>query len=464
MTAVIFLGPTLPTAEAREILDAVYLPPAVQGDLTEAAVEYRPQVIGLIDGGFLQTLAVWHKEILFALDRGIQVFGASSMGALRAAETAAFGMQGIGEIYRMYADGELNDDDEVALAHGLAEHGYRKLSEPMVNVRATLLAAQAAGVMTEAQCEQLLAVAKGIYFADRTFPRIFTAAVAAGVGADVCERVAGFVATGYVDLKRADAIELLHAVGAALDRPPPQRPAFDFVRTTHFNTLYGRGRRVRRDGVAVALEDIVNHAALHDDGFDELNFHALNRVLVGVFADHLGIEIGEQEIADEIARFRRVRGLDGDEALAAWLEANDVDADELRDLLALVAACRRMHRWYIIANWMERTVPVLLDEMRLAGTYEQWAGRAAAETRVLESRGDIDARAALTQSLDELWAEHEEWTGRSLPVDPRTWSEEAGFHSPDNLRAELKRARAARRAMLDLLAGARADAAVAADP
>ena len=463
MTAVIFLGPTLPTAKAREILDAVYLPPAVQGDLTEAAVEHRPDVIGLIDGGFLQTMAVWHKEILFALDRGIQVFGASSMGALRAAETAAFGMQGIGEIYRMYADGELNDDDEVALAHGLPEHGYRKLSEPMVNVRATLLAAQAAGLLGATDCDRLLAVAKGIYFADRTFPRIFAAAADAGVGAGVCEQVAAFVDTGYVDLKANDAVELLHAVKAAVGRPP-QRPAFDFVRTTQFNTLYSRGRRVHHHGVAVALEDIANHAALHDDGFDGLNFHAMNRVLVGVFADHLGLEIGEQEIADEIARFRRVRDLERDEALAAWLDTNDLDADELRDLLALVAACRRMHRWFIIANWMERTVPAILDELRLAGTYERWADRAAAQERLLHSRGDIDPHAALTQSLDELVAEHEEWSGRTFPVEPRTWAEEAGFHSPDNLRAELKRARAARRAMLELLAGADTGAAVGGDP
>src|SRR5207253_3671063 len=121
--AVIFLGPSLPVADAREILDAVYLAPAKQSDIVSAIGTYRPEVIGLIDGEFGQSLSVWHKEILYALTRGIHVVGASSMGALRAAETAAFGMIGIGEVYRMYVDGVITDDDEVALAHGLDDAG-----------------------------------------------------------------------------------------------------------------------------------------------------------------------------------------------------------------------------------------------------------------------------------------------------------------------------------------------------
>jgi len=52
---------------------------------------------------------VWHKEILWAMDRGIHVYGGASIGALRAAELADFGMTGIGQIYeqlpRRPADG-----------------------------------------------------------------------------------------------------------------------------------------------------------------------------------------------------------------------------------------------------------------------------------------------------------------------------------------------------------------------
>jgi hypothetical protein len=39
---VIFLGPSLPLAEAKGILDAIYLPPAKQSDLISAVTTYKP--------------------------------------------------------------------------------------------------------------------------------------------------------------------------------------------------------------------------------------------------------------------------------------------------------------------------------------------------------------------------------------------------------------------------------------
>src|SRR5512132_542369 len=112
--AYIFTGPTLAPAEARAVLGATYLPPAAQGDVLRAALR-RPHAIGIIDGYFERVPAVWHKEILWAMAQGIHVFGSSSMGALRAAELHAFGMIGIGAIFEAYRDGELEDDDEVAV-------------------------------------------------------------------------------------------------------------------------------------------------------------------------------------------------------------------------------------------------------------------------------------------------------------------------------------------------------------
>ena len=61
----------------------------------EVALE-RPVAIGLIDGYFERVPSVSHKEILWAMSQGIVVIGAASMGALRAAELAPFGMLGVG--------------------------------------------------------------------------------------------------------------------------------------------------------------------------------------------------------------------------------------------------------------------------------------------------------------------------------------------------------------------------------
>ena len=106
---VVFLGPSLPVDDARRILPARYLGPARCGDVLRAR-RLSPRAIALVDGLFASTPATWHKEILLALDDGIAVFGASSMGALRAAELAPFGMIGVGAIFEAYRDGVYTDD------------------------------------------------------------------------------------------------------------------------------------------------------------------------------------------------------------------------------------------------------------------------------------------------------------------------------------------------------------------
>src|SRR5512147_3214094 len=98
MNIVVFLGPTLAHTEARSVLDATYLPPAGQGDVYRAALK-RPWAIGIVDGYFERVPAVWHKELLWAMSQGIHVFGAASMGALRALELAPFGMIGVGSVF-----------------------------------------------------------------------------------------------------------------------------------------------------------------------------------------------------------------------------------------------------------------------------------------------------------------------------------------------------------------------------
>ena len=97
MNPVIFAGPTLWKDPVLQAEDLAWRPPAGQGDVYRIA-QKRPPAIGLIDGRFETCPAVWHKEILWALTQGIPVYGAASMGALRAAELYPFGMIGVGAI------------------------------------------------------------------------------------------------------------------------------------------------------------------------------------------------------------------------------------------------------------------------------------------------------------------------------------------------------------------------------
>jgi hypothetical protein len=156
--------------------------------------------------------SVWHKEVLWALSQGIHVYGAASMGALRAAELHAFGMVGVGRIFEDFRDGVLEADDEVALVHGPAEAGWIALSEALVDIRATLRAAQSAGVLDARDAATLLALSQGLYYPDRSWDRLLPLAAARGLDEGALAALRAWLPAGRVSQKRADAIALLQAL------------------------------------------------------------------------------------------------------------------------------------------------------------------------------------------------------------------------------------------------------------
>lgn len=196
---VVFLGPSLAREDAERILDADYLPPICKGDLAKLPEHVR--YVGIIDGEFYQSLSVSPKEVLKLLRRGVTVFGASSMGALRAAETWKLGMIGVGQIFTMYRDGILDADDEVALIY--ERDTYRKLSEPLVNIRAALKMAAAAGAIDEQEKNHLLLKMKSLYFPERSHQAL------QAISPKLREH---FRTAPLPDIKRGDALQLLHTI------------------------------------------------------------------------------------------------------------------------------------------------------------------------------------------------------------------------------------------------------------
>jgi hypothetical protein len=203
-----FLGPSLPAAEARGF---TVLPPAQQGDVWRA-LRRRPSAIALIDGVFESRPSVWHHEILDALDSGVAVFGGASMGALRAAELRTFGMVGVGRIFRWYRDGDVIDDAEVALLHADAEHAWRQLTVPLVNIRWA-----ASQTLPRTRARALVENCARIFYQDRTWPRVLEL-----LPPSLHDRFRA------LDLKADDARAVLRAAAAAvptrlplLRHPPP---------------------------------------------------------------------------------------------------------------------------------------------------------------------------------------------------------------------------------------------------
>lgn len=205
---VVFLGPSLDRETARNLLDAEYRPPAARGDMLRAAAD-GARIIGLIDGVFFQESAVAHREILEVLNKEVKVIGASSMGALRAAELDTLGMEGIGEVYRLYKEGILNSDDEVALIFDPVY--FIPVSEPLVNIRCTVGRAVDAGIISNAAGEKIIFHAKSLYFPERTYEKVIAAA-RKSVAPEDLSQFSEYVDRTSCDLKREDAIRALERI------------------------------------------------------------------------------------------------------------------------------------------------------------------------------------------------------------------------------------------------------------
>lgn len=211
---VVFAGPSIHGVDAAR--PSVELRgPAAQGAILEATLD-GATVIGLIDGWFGHAASVWHKEIAFALDNGVSCFGASSMGALRAAECQDLGMVPVGRIALAYARGEIDDDAAVALTCGPAELGYPPFVEPLVDVWSTLEAMRATREITDAEAGCLCGAAGEIFFADRTVEAIVTRAFP---DAGRRRQVLSAYEDHRVLQKQADALELLDVVESIADGP-----------------------------------------------------------------------------------------------------------------------------------------------------------------------------------------------------------------------------------------------------
>jgi hypothetical protein len=385
MTICIFTGPTLPPAEAARILDAEYLPPAAIGDVYKAA-QKRPWAIGIIDGFFESTPSVWHKEVLWAMAQGIHVFGASSMGALRAAELAAFGMVGVGVIFEAYRDGVIEDDDEVAVVHGPPELGYVQISEAMVNIRATVKKAIGADVISPTTAVALIDIAKSFYYKNRSYERLLAEATARHLPGDELAHLKAWLPTNLVNQKRLDAIAMLQAIKAAHAAAVAPTPAsYVFEHTILWDA-------VERQFGADAAEDVASPVAAPRNGiFDELRLdpplyerlrrNATVRALSRRAASDEGVEPTLRELQEATRGFRKRMGFQSAAELESWLRARDLGHDQFMRLMGDEARRQRLDAVHAAA-----IDDALADELALADAHARLQARADEKHAVLDAR------------------------------------------------------------------------------
>jgi hypothetical protein len=202
---VAYVGPSIGVTEAAAILPGAELrPPVRSGDLYRARNE-GASILLVVDGQFLQEDALPPREVVDVVRDGALVYGASSMGALRAADCWPVGMRGVGVVYRLFRTGRLHSDEEVAVASDPAR-GYQATSVALVNVRYAMAKAVRAGLLDRPAAEAIVVRASRLFYADRTWATVLTAA--ARPRADLAEFCSGR------DVKREDAVRLFRVVRA----------------------------------------------------------------------------------------------------------------------------------------------------------------------------------------------------------------------------------------------------------
>jgi ribosomal protein S12 methylthiotransferase accessory factor len=164
---IVFVGPSIPLEIAKQALrNADYRPPIKRGDLE--TVE-SGKIVGIIDGVFSQTLAISPGEIRDAIGRGVVVYGAASMGALRAAEIPK--MHGIGRIFEMYRSGAIDRDDEVALLFD--PYTFKPLTVPLINLRYGVERLVRSATLSKDVGDALIQACSELHYRDRTYTAIF---------------------------------------------------------------------------------------------------------------------------------------------------------------------------------------------------------------------------------------------------------------------------------------------------
>jgi hypothetical protein len=396
---VIFTGPSLSVTEAAGIAAFDYRLPAAQGDIYRAAFD-GARVIGLIDGYFEGVPAVWHKEILFALAEGVHVFGAASMGALRAAELSTFGMRGIGQIYDWYAGGAIDADDEVALVHGPHETDFLALSEPLVNIRATIDKAIAAGVISVEEGSAMLGVARRIFYKQRNWDRVLAACGLAPSGVAALRE---WLAANRVDQKRLDARLMIETIAAFLAKDPGSfRAEFAFEPTDAWMIAVAEFRS--RAELSEHDRLVLDEARLLPDRFKTL----MRAAALVLLARREGASMDmRQNISRLFDEFRAEYGLMGVQAFREWQARMEMSDVELGRVLA-----RREDAAAAVGELGDALLREIVNEIKLSELYHGLLERGARKARVLCDKGWSSP--PLHFLVEWFFAQH---LGRNVPAD-----------------------------------------------
>lgn len=420
MKVIVYVGPSLDVVTAKTILpDAIYLPPVKHADIISDVPKYNPTHILIIDGVFDAQLPVWHKECSFAALKGIKMYGASSMGALRAAELADVGvMIGSGTIFQWYHEGVIDADDEVALIYHMTPGGeYVQDTYPLVNLRAGLLRLLES---EEIGPEEARAVFKNESSKHYT------------------KRLTAPVSDYLFDQKREDALFLLSNF-ETMEHSTDTRPDISYM-TMLFNAMLERERRISHLGATITMQHIDSYITLHSPQYNQICWDSKNRALAIILADILRVTVTKEEVEYEWASFCARSRLQSWDNYLDWLTNNGMTSGNFDTLTIQNARIRKLHESYITSTMFRRQTQTILDYLRTHDDLRGWLDDCAdAERAIVDHENNDAVEIDLSENPQVILQEHLEQTGLEISGNLEGYLRETGISTVDELRVCLQR-------------------------
>lgn len=166
-------------------------------------------IIGIIDGFFLNHLAVTPSEIIDCIRCGVKIFGASSMGAIRAADLDSIGMIGIGKIYDLIKKDDSFEDD--FLGQTFLEEEYFKTSAPFINVYYNLKKMKELNIITQEVFIFSVKSYRNMHYSERSTSKLTNLLKKSKFNKELTSKIFQKLETTE-NLKHSDAIMLLNAI------------------------------------------------------------------------------------------------------------------------------------------------------------------------------------------------------------------------------------------------------------
>ncbi|MDP6523542.1 MAG: YcaO-like family protein [Kiritimatiellia bacterium] len=168
-TTVVFAGGSISPGDVPPDADVVWAGPAEQGDMLAAVLEGFSTIL-VIDGYFYSRFPCTTFEVMLALEHGLNVFGSSSIGALRAVELSSYGMEGAGTVFGYLNGREVKPYHVVAQAY---DDNDRPVTTPLVQITCFLENAVAAAVISAEDGRRCQAAVDAMHFTELSIGNVF---------------------------------------------------------------------------------------------------------------------------------------------------------------------------------------------------------------------------------------------------------------------------------------------------